>query len=362
MQRLFFIVIAGILMSGCASEKKKQELERVSNIAYTTITDSIYSSMPGKITALNGRVYWHDVTEADNFIHVVDASSGKEVYSFGNMGDGPNDFAMPIPSVSTEGFYLSDLQKGIEHLFVFGEDGACHVDRGSLEKNSEVTRMLHVGKSTIIALTPGAENLFKVSCNGTTQAGGKFPLSEKVGNAFYLYQGNMDYNANRNRLVYSSMSFPYLATYSLDGCKLSLDKELPEKIDYTVQDGNLVTAKDSKRGAMELALTKNHIVTLDRDVVVEGDGHAVVGIALDEGLVDVLDHLIVVVAHHGGDFRAGLLESLAVLIVVALKDLFAGALEDLFGNFSAYCVQHNHKSPLYTPDALARSMVRFAPS
>ncbi len=66
------------------------------------------------------------------------------------------------------------------------------------------------------------------------------------------------------------MSFPYLATYSLDGCKLSLDKELSEKIDYTVQDGNLVTAKDSKRGAMELALTKNHIVTLDRDVVVEG--------------------------------------------------------------------------------------------
>ena len=94
-------------MSGCASEKKKQELERVSNIAYTTITDSIYSSMPGKITALNGRVYWHDVTEADNFIHVVDASSGKEVYSFGNMGDGPNDFAMPIPSVSTEGFLSS---------------------------------------------------------------------------------------------------------------------------------------------------------------------------------------------------------------------------------------------------------------
>ena len=34
-------------------------------------------------------------------------------------------------------------------------------------------------------------------------------MSEKVGNAFYLYQGNMDYNANRNRLVYSSMSVSY---------------------------------------------------------------------------------------------------------------------------------------------------------
>ena len=105
----------------------------------------------------------------------------------------------------------------------------------------------------------------------------------------------------------------------------------------------------------------DHEVAL-AEVVVEGDGHAVVGIALDQSLVDVLDHLVVVIAHHGGHLRAGLLESLAVLIVVALEDLFAGALEDLFGNFSADCVQHNYKSPLYTPDAFARSMVRFAPS
>ena len=48
--------------------------------------------------------------------------------------------------------------------------------------------------------------------------------------------------------------------------------------------------------------------------------------------------------------------------LVALEDLFAGALQDLFGNFSADCVDHHYKSPLYTPEALARSMVRFAPS
>ena len=105
----------------------------------------------------------------------------------------------------------------------------------------------------------------------------------------------------------------------------------------------------------------DHEVAL-AEVVVEGDGHTVVCAALDEGLVDVLDHLVVVIAHHGGDLRAGLLEGLAVFIIVALEDLFAGALEDLFGNFSADCVQHNYKSPLYTPDAFARSMVRFAPS
>ena len=50
------------------------------------------------------------------------------------------------------------------------------------------------------------------------------------------------------------------------------------------------------------------------------------GIALDQSRVDVLDHLVVVIAHHGGDLRAGLLEGLAVFIIVALEDLFAGAL------------------------------------
>ena len=105
----------------------------------------------------------------------------------------------------------------------------------------------------------------------------------------------------------------------------------------------------------------DHEVAL-AEVVVEGNGHAVVGIALDQSLVDVLDHLVVVIAHHGGHLGAGLLEGLAVFIIVALEDLFAGALEDLFGNFSADCVQHNYKSPLYTPDAFAKSMVRFAPS
>ena len=98
------------------------------------------------------------------------------------------------------------------------------------------------------------------------------------------------------------------------------------------------------------------------EVMMERNGHAVVCVALDEGLVDVLDHLVVVVVHHGRDHGASLLEGLAVLVVIALKDLFAGLLQDLFGNVSADSVDHNYKSPLYTPDALASSMVRFAPS
>ena len=77
------------------------------------------------------------------------------------------------------------------------------------------------------------------------------------------------------------------------------------------------------------------------EVVVERNGHAVVGVALDQSLVDVLDHLIVVVVHNGRDHGASLLERLAVFIVIALKDLFAGLLQDLFRNISADCVDHD---------------------
>ena len=145
-----------------------------------------------------------------------------------------------------------------------------------------------------------------------------------------------------------------------------------------VQDGTVLDHGDqsvmslAQRACAQGDVLDAHFVDLFHDhadhevalaeVVVERDGHAVVGIALDERLVDVFDHLVVVIAHHGSHFRAGFLESLAVFIVIALEDLFAGALQDLFGNFSADCVDHNYKSPLYTPEALARSMVRFAPS
>ena len=102
------------LLANCTTNEKK-EIERINDINYSVITDSIYSSMPGTISAIDGNVYWHDATGIENFIHVVNIRSGKELCSFGNKGDGPDDFVLPIPSVSpTKGFFLNDTEKGIE--------------------------------------------------------------------------------------------------------------------------------------------------------------------------------------------------------------------------------------------------------
>lgn len=263
------LLMAAVALSACVSEKQP-EVQRVSDVKYSTVTDSIYTMMPGRLLARRGYVYWQDVKATEKVIHVVDAVSGKETGSFGTIGEGPDDFTMPLPSVSPDGFYLDDLQKGISHLYTVGKEG-IQVEKGQVAADGEVTQLVHVDKHTTVTLTPGKDQPFQVTVHGRTEPGGQFPVAEKYSNSFYLHQGNIAFNSDHKLLVYSSLTFPYLATYSLKKGRLSLQRELSEEVSYTVQDGQLVMDKGSRRGAMELGLTKHHIVTLDRDVVTEGE-------------------------------------------------------------------------------------------
>ena len=271
MKKLCYCLLSVFLLANCTTNEKK-EIERINDINYSVITDSIYSSIPGTISAIDGNVYWHDATGIENFIHVVNIRSGKELCSFGNKGDGPDDFVLPIPSVSpTKGFFLNDTEKGIEHLYTVDETGTYQIKKAKYERDMETTALAHLDDNTTVNLTPGANNLFKIIANGKVDVCGKFPLSEKYENSFYLYQGQITYNADKNLLVYNCMSLPYLAVYAWKNKALTLEKEFVGEIESSVRDGNLVLEKQSNRGAMELALTKRSIVTLDRDVVTEGE-------------------------------------------------------------------------------------------
>lgn len=73
------------------------------DVEYTTITDSVYAGVPGKLRVLDGRLFWHDVRAAEGFMHVVDARTGNEVCRFGNIGDIPDDFVLLMLSVSSDG-------------------------------------------------------------------------------------------------------------------------------------------------------------------------------------------------------------------------------------------------------------------
>ena len=88
----------------------------------------------------------------------------------------------------------------------------------------------------------------------------------------------------------------------------------------------------------------HHIVALP-EVVVEGDGHAVVSAALLQRLPDGVDQLApgrVDFGPHGGR-RLGIL--LAVVKESAAENVPAGDLQNLLGDIAAYCVDHTRSPP-----------------
>ena len=272
MKKIFYGLFLTLFLTNCASERKT-DVERVNTVECSVITDSIFSSMPGSIFAMDGYVYWEDAMGTENFIHVVDVKSGNEVCSFGNVGDGPDEFAYSLASVSPSGnFFLNDPVKGMEHLYTIDGSGSYSMKTDRYGKNTSITNLVHLDDETVVNLTPGAESLFCINSGEKTETGGKFPFTEKYENAYYLYQGKLAYNPEHNLLVYSCMGLPYISTYSWKNEKLSLANEIIGEIEGSSQNGKFIIDKDDPvGGAMELALTRNYIVTLDRDVEVEGE-------------------------------------------------------------------------------------------
>ena len=102
----------------------------------------------------------------------------------------------------------------------------------------------------------------------------------------------------------------------------------------------------------------DHIVAVTQ-MVVEGEGHTVLGATLLECVHQGSDDLALLGLFEPARLGGSLLEVLAVHIILALVN-FLAVYQQRFGNISAYCVNHT-RSPSYIPQAFASRRVRSAP-
>jgi len=134
------------------------------------------------------------------------------------------------------------------------------------DESGTITRIIPESKKALITFDPQQAVPFRFinKENGQTEAFGKLPFSEKVEDGYSVFQGQLAYHPQRKALIYTTFSFPYIALYKKENGKYNLSKEVLLTNDCKVTGGNLIFDK-SKKGIGELALTKDYIVTLQRD-------------------------------------------------------------------------------------------------
>ena len=273
MRQICFL-IAALCLGSCTSGTQKKEVERVADQKYTVVSDSIYSRMPGSMFYQDGILYWHYVFSPEGFIHAIETGTRRELCSFGAMGDGPEEFSVPLLSLSpASGFLVNDGSKKLEVLYqVHKETGSLSVSAREYENRQDAVRFLYLANGDKVYLCPNASRPFYVKPNlGEGKYEGSFPINEKIANGFDLFQGQLVYNPVKEVMVYSAFSFPYMAVYKTGKGNIKMDAELKPSVGYTLTEGELHLDPSEEKGAMELGLTKDYVVTLQRDRQVEGE-------------------------------------------------------------------------------------------
>lgn len=260
-----------LCLISCKSEKKG--IERIGNASYKVVSDSIYSRMPGSIFFQKGNLYWHDAISSENIIHVLDAETGAEIASFGNIGMGPKEFVQPMLSLSFgNGLYITDLEKGLQALAkINSKTDSLELFYQSCRKEELVTDLLHVSDDVVLYFKPDNNKPFELCSDGSKFQGGNWPIQENIINGFDVFQGAISYNPQNSCFVYSTYAFPYTAVYKLRNNEMSLLKEIRFDVNYSIVQNELKLDKDNPKGIMELGLTNKYIVMLQRDVEVEGE-------------------------------------------------------------------------------------------
>lgn len=263
-----------VLLVACSAGKTREteRLDRSSVVMY----DSIESRMPGHLLVSLPYVIWTDPLSQENQVHVIDAEKKREVAAFLNIGNGPEEFNTPSFSVAANHeliAYDMNLNKVARFSLDNVAQGKSPLMNASVMETKGLTRIVETGNGSYVYLKPKDRQPFQ------TDKGvyfGKYPFDEEAENNYNVSQGNIAYNPQIGYFIYSAMSAPYIAAYQKKGNDFTLLWEKKGEMDYSLSDKKIVL--DRKRtGAMELALTKDYIVTLQRDYVNDATDESKVG-------------------------------------------------------------------------------------
>jgi len=260
---LFFCFFA------CKESNVNSHVERISLNPINIVSDSIESVMPGSVHVLGDYILWTDPFNADKYVHILDAKSGKELGQIVKRGEGPDEFVTPsIIMLPKDQVFIFDSNTG--KIAIQSIKSAIQGDNSFILKElinlTDVTAATFIENEEVIFFNPAKSKPFSIypDPDGAIESFGKLPFKEEVDRGRDYFQGPIGYNSINKHFVYSTIRFPYYAVYKKEGKSFKLKNEILNIEDYRLKDGNFIY-KGNARGAFELALTSDYIVTLERD-------------------------------------------------------------------------------------------------
>ena len=233
----------------------------------TVIFNDIESRMPGSLMILDHYAIWSDPLSADDQVHVINLQTNQEIGKFLDIGNGPNEFVTPDYTLTSNNNVI---------VYDTSQDKMSFYSIDSLEKQKNpllmtikagtkgYTRIIDTQGQNFVKFKPDNKYPFLYD----QQPFGKclFEKEEEFNNRFDVLQGNIAYNRDNQTFIYSAFDFPYIAAYKKeeqpDNFRLLWERK--GDIDYYVSEGKMILDR-TRMGAMELALTKDYIVTVQRD-------------------------------------------------------------------------------------------------
>lgn len=277
-KKIYLIVSLCCLFLSC--QFNKTEIERIAHEHPIVITENMESMMPGELIFSEKYLLWTDPFHSEKFVHIINPETGEELTSIIKKGEGPQEFLTPdVILTGKETLFVYDQNS--DKTALLSIDKAVRKENPFLESGKKnlkgITRGLSIHTNEYIFLEPGSKTPFVLEKNNIRKTVfGKQPVESNIENGYDVFQGVIAYSPAKEKIVYTTFRFPYMAVYKKCGDSFCLEKESLRNTNYNIKD-NKFFYKEQERGAKEMCLLKDYIVTLERDRTIDSTDENKVG-------------------------------------------------------------------------------------
>ncbi|MDL2278273.1 6-bladed beta-propeller, partial [Parabacteroides sp. OttesenSCG-928-G07] len=225
LRNLSYAIILFVFFS-CSN--RTEHVERIDQ-DFTIVTDSIESMMPVQLSVYGDYIIWCDALGKEEYVHVLDKTTGKELTKFVDIGQGPEEFVSPsVGYIQNNKVFIYD--PNLDKVAYYSLD----VDNFNAEfiKTDRVRRETRylVIDGEVLSFNSSLEKPFKWK----NTYWGKTFFDPSIKNHYSVSQGNVLYNPYNQSLVYSVMSYHYMSLYKVKNGNIELVSERIGNVDYDI--------------------------------------------------------------------------------------------------------------------------------